>query len=361
MTYPSSMQLLGTPFYPLTHNLDQVFEILAELTLYEEYAYIIDQAFALIENVGDEIAPDYPPEPLPDDLSSTDELARAHEAREAELIARDRLIADMEELLFSIHRSGDVRLLIEARRHPIHSAIRNQVDGTDQFSDDVLVYLYAIMKASQVVMTIAKLLYDAEEALFVSLGAEADNEAGRTLADTRENHPDVYATLLDDLRRKDFKNEVSTSIYASSLLSEAKSARLLASVYPSLDEAERVRESNRITQDEKREASRRGGKQLMPHYRWAFDYIKSVWPDIAYDDSRNLLSKRKLVHTLIDKLLPMELDRLNDLPNPEGVSRRIPGEKALAGNGSRKPGWLVELGYRELPKHFEDSPNSLGG
>ncbi|WP_162619628.1 hypothetical protein, partial [Salinicola peritrichatus] len=178
---------------------------------------------------------------------------------------------------------------------------------------------------------------------------------------TRENHPDVYATLLDDLRRKDFKNEVSTSIYASSLLSEAKSARLLASVYPSLDEAERVRESNRITQDEKREASRRGGKQLMPHYRWAFDYIKSVWPDIAYDDSRNLLSKRKLVHTLIDKLLPMELDRLNDLPNPEGVSRRIPGEKALAGNGARKPGWLAELGYRELPKHFEDSPNSLGG
>ncbi|WP_162619601.1 hypothetical protein, partial [Salinicola peritrichatus] len=183
MTYPSSMQLLGTPFYPLTHNLDQVFEILAELTLYEEYAYIIDQAFALIENVGDEIAPDYPPEPLPDDLSSTDELVRAHKAREAELIARDRLIADMEELLFSIHRSGDVRLLIEARRYPVHSAIRSQVDGTDQFSDDVLVYLYAIMKASQVVMTIAKLLYDAEEALFVSLGAETDNEAGRTLAD----------------------------------------------------------------------------------------------------------------------------------------------------------------------------------
>lgn len=379
MTYPSSMHLFDTPFYPLTHNLDQVFESVTEFVLYEDYAYIVDQAFALIESMGDEIAPDYPPEPLPSDSPSADELALADEAREAKLLERDHLIAAMEELLFSIHRSGGIRRLVEDRGYPIHSAIRSRVDGTDQFPDETLVYLYAIMRASQAAMEVVRVLFAAENSLFIAHGAETDDQAGRTLADTRENHLEVYTTLLDDLRRKTFKDEIDTAIHASSLLGEAKSARMLASVYPSLDEAKRERESLRVIQEEakrerellqatqkevkrerddiqknkdkKRETSSKGGRMVRPQYMWARVYLEeSLWPDIAYDESGCKLSRMAIARTLVNDLLPPEFELQKQRPNPK-ARPQMPNFEMIYGKGSKKKGWLknMDVSYDDLP------------
>ncbi|MGP5326781.1 hypothetical protein [Vreelandella titanicae] len=352
MIYPSSMRILGSPFYPLTHDLDDLNEYLLDLFLYKDYVYIVEQSLALLEHIKDEIfqAPhsdSYLNKSLDTALIRNENLQSRHT-----LYGLESPESELEMLLFTIHRNSAIRLLVEGRGYPVHSAIRSQVDDITNIPDDVLVYLYAAMKASQALMEVVSWMFEVENELFEKHGVGTIQGAAERLSDTEENYPEIYTTLINEIRSENLEGEVDTALYSSILLGEAKRARLLASVYPSLDEAKRQKESLHLVQQSKREASTKGGKKRWPEYRWAREYIKSKWPSIAYDDSQILMTKRQLILMLVDKLLPEELERQKHLPNPEGISKRIPGEKALGGNGTNKPGWLVEFGYNELPKHL---------
>lgn len=350
MNYPSSMRLLGSPFYPLTHDLDDLNDYLVEFFLYEDYAYIVDQSLSLLQNINEEIFQSLPP----DSIKSVDaELSSNNSPKNrASLCGLEHPEYELEKLLFTIHRKRNIRHLVEARGFAIHSVIRSQVDNITNIPDDILIYLYATIKASQALIEVVKWMHAVENKLFKKQGAGIIEGAEDLLNDTRERFPDIYSTIINEVRSEDLKEEVVTLLYASKLLDEAHRARLLASIYPSLDEAKRQKESLNLVQQSKRAASTKGGKKRWPEYRWAREYIKSKWPSIAYDDSQILMTKRQLILKLVDKLLPEELERQKHLPNPEGISKRIPGEKALGGNGTNKPGWLVEFGYNELPKHL---------
>lgn len=119
---------------------------------------------------------------------------------------------------------------------------------------------------------------------------------------------------------------------------------------------QKIVKEEREKRQKARNSQSRGGSVGRPEYEWAKTYIKSNWPKIAYDDSNMIIPKSKLVKKLITELLPKERDRLNRLPNPEGISRHMPGVKAIRGNGPEKPGWLVNLGYNELPTYFSSAP-----
>lgn len=348
MTYPSSMRLFDVGFYPLTHDLEQVSEYLSELWLYEDYAYLIDQSLSLIEGVKDEIFPAPPTEPSLHEQMTADDLAKRHEEREAALDDLDQKEAELEILLFAIHRNSHIRLLIEGRGYAIHTAIRNQIGGIEHLSDEVLVYLYSAMKAAQALMEVTCWMTDAEVALFERQGASEDDGKKDRLNETREDYPEVYATILNELRAEDLQGEIEIAIYSSSLLSEAKNARLLASVYPSLDEARRQQESMQITQESKREASAKGGRKIPRHLEWAYSFVEKNIDRLAYDADGKKLSRLRLTNLLLDKILPEERERQLERPNPHGKPA-IPSKKALYGNGSDSPGWLVNLGFNQLP------------
>ncbi|MFU1519404.1 hypothetical protein ACM25P_13080 [Vreelandella alkaliphila] len=345
MNYPSSMRLLGSPFYPLTHDLDDLDEYLVGFFLYEDYSYIIEQSLNLLKNINEEIFRSV-------DSEDTESNSNDSSNSKVELYGLECPEYELEKLLFTIHRKSNIRHLVEARGYPIHSAIRNQVDDISNIPDDILIYLFAAIKASQALTEAVEWMFSVENGLFERQGAGIIEGAGEMLNDTRENFPDVYSTIINEVRSENLKEEISTALYASKLLDEAQRARLLASVYPSLGDAKRLKESIKLIDEKNIKRSAKGGSQFRKEYKWAREYIKSNWPEIAYDDSQMKIPKSKLVKKLINELLPKERDRLSQLLDPEGISRHIPGEKALGGNGPGKPGWLVKFGYNDLPLYF---------
>ncbi len=342
------MRIHGTPFYPLTHDLEEVQDHLSEFFLYEDYAYLVDQALSLLARIRDEVLPETPVSPL-QDLTGINRLTVKTEEQGLTLETTKQSDAELEKLLFAIHRNSHIRLLVEARGYAIHSAIRSQIGGIDHLADDILVYLFSAVKASQTLMELGNWMHDVEADLFERQGAGTLEGAGERLADTRENYREVYSTLINELRSENLRGEIDTAIQSSIFLSEANNSRLLASVYPSLDEARRQKESFQLLQESKREASAKGGKKLLRGHEWAFHFLADSLSHLAYDECGVKRSKRSLVILLIEEILPKELEKQLKRPNPKGAPT-IPAEKTLSGNGAKKPGWLKQLGYDELPE-----------
>lgn len=334
MNYPSPMKVLGSPFYPLTHDLEELDDYLVELFLYKDYAYIVEQSLVLIENLKDEIF-------QPSKINSHSKNTLNKEADCDKTLQIKSLIYELEILLFAITRNSSIRFLVEARGCSIHSAIRMQVDNVADFPDDVLVYLYAAMKASQALIEVVDWMCEIEEKLFEKSGSGIIEGATERLRDAKENDPDIYATLINEIRAENLQGEVDTALYSSILLNEANQARLLASVYPSLDEAKRQKESLQLFQESKREASAKGGRKGTAYTDWAKDYIEASFNEHAFDEKGHKQPRTRLSEHLEESILPKVLEGRKKLNPKDASSLRIPSSRTI----SR---WLEKLGYDEF-------------
>lgn len=237
--------------------------------------------------------------------------------------------------------SSKISCLVEERGGSLPYAIRFLVDAPSELSDGELIQVYAVAKANLALRRLADWMHGLEVELLDDDAADPCSERRGRLGTAREEEPALFREIVLDLRRSRLIEEGERREACIRLLGQARQALLLSTVYDSLDEKRQQAESARIA---RHQASSAGGKKGLRHHEWAYRYLEENLESLAYRSDGTRRSRNDLAHWLIDKILPAE--RKNQHP---GDRPRIPSWKTLYGNDRQNPGWLIKLGFNDLP------------
>ncbi|MYL25001.1 hypothetical protein GLV89_14575 [Halomonas alkaliantarctica] len=306
--------IAGVPFEFDDENLDAFFELADELALDEQLGELLFEALDLIEQ------------------------------------GLAALQNDKPGVIKSVIRHHyDIARRVVYRGYPIAVAIRLCVEDEDSFNDSKLVCAYGIAKAAKGLKKLADWIHAIEQELLDADSPELLDGYRASLLDAKEHDKETYYQIVDDLRRQWPKQEIDARESCVRLLGEARHSLMLSSVYSDLSQKRQEIESRWLIDHASREKSADGGRQIAGNFRWAYRFIEANLVQIAYDNHGSKLSRHKLANLLCEKILPEEKELQLKKANPKGEPTLPSFDQIYGGKGKDRTGWLIKLGFNELP------------
>lgn len=257
---------------------------------------------------------------------------------------------DKPEVIKSVIRHHyDIARRVVYRGYPLTVAIRLCVEDEGFFNDSELVCAYGIAKAAKGLKKLADWIHAIEKELLDADSPELLDGYRTRLLVAKEHDRETYYQIVDDLRRQWPKQEIEARESCVRLLGEARHSLMLSSVYNDLSQKRQEIESRRLIDHVSREKSAQGGRQIAGNLRWAYRFIEANLVQIAYNDHGNKLSRRSLANLLSEKILPQEKEKQLKQANPKGEPAIPSFDQLYGGKGRGRTGWLIKLGFNELP------------
>ena len=302
---PYSLQLAGETF-ELPSRLDNIGEVLSAYVLYSEYEAEISDSLELIGEGLNQ---------LPDE----------HHPFLAVLRTR--------------HYNVEQRL---GRGLRLDEAISDTL-ATGSMTRAQMVTAYGIITAEIALSRLANWIYTLENDLFEEEKKFPIN--GVKLTDSKRDDPEVYAQFIHECREKRFREEIEAVSGSATYQGRARYLYLMARVYDSLTEDEKVAEALLLgaaqRDKETKETSAEGGSKTPYHLVWAKEWVIENFVKHAFDENGVRRKRTPLSEHLKDNPLPKALEDKKKLNTRDASSFGMPSSKSI----SR---WLKELDYDDL-------------